>query len=243
MTEPDPNEGGGWGSWLSAIVAPLVLSALAFALAYGALEPRGTHTWGLWMVEAMERVRPWLGSDGMWTAQAIETAWAGHSALPPFTIAASTITGAIWPDLGPMGAAHLISVLAFALTVPLVWGLGRRAGGPPGAAAAALAFATTPRMVGAGTAVGFDAVAVLGVTLAIYALYRARTSALWTGVAALALAVAALTTHVGVLLLAPWLLLTLGDKGQISTMLMERGRDPEAPEGFLRSATFPPGLC
>ena len=244
-TDPRPDQPAQEGPWArrpGAGWVPPLLAALTFVLVYVVLEGRGANTWGLWLVEAVDRVQPWLGDPDMWGAEAIERAWAGHSALPPLTLLATALLKAIWPGLGTFQAAHLVSAVAVSLTVPLVWGLGRRAGGAPAGAGAVLAFVTTPRVLAAATTAGFDAAAIFGVTFAIYALYRARTSALWTPAAAVALAIAPLTTHVGVLLLIPWVLLTLSDKGQVSTLLIERGRDPGAPDGFLRAASFPPRL-
>ncbi|MEO1269694.1 MAG: glycosyltransferase family 39 protein [Myxococcota bacterium] len=239
-TTPTPH--AWWSRRLGAGWVPPVLATLTFVLTFAALEPRGTNQWGLWLLEAVDRVQPWLHQPNMWSATAIQETWAPHSALPPLAILAAALTLDLLPELGTMGAAQLVAQVAVALTVPLVWGLGRRAGGPPGGAAAVIAYVTTPRTLGAATSVGFDALAMFGVTFAMYALYRARTSALWTAVAALALALAVLSTHVAVLLLVPWTLLTLSDKGQVSTLLIERGRDPGAPDGFFRAASFPPRL-
>lgn len=220
-------------AWLSA-----ALMALTFLLAWYALPERGCGVDGVWLAEASGRVAAWLQQGA--PLAGLEGAWAPHSALPPLTIALVALGRLAGLDY--FSAARLLSALSLTLCVPMVWSLGRRAGGPPAAAAAVLALVLTPRALGLATSAGFSGPAMCGLVFAVYALYRARTSALWTLLAPLAVAVGAYTGHAALLALIPWALLTLSDKGQITALLAQGGRDPSAPEGFLHIASFPPRL-
>lgn len=217
---------------------PAALGLLAFAVVFWGLEPRGCGLAGVWLEEASGDVARWLAAGAPLSEGS--AAWSRHSALPPLTLALVGLGR--WLGLSFFEAARALSALSLGLMTPMIWGLGRRAGGPPGAAAAVFAALLTPRLLGAATSAGFDAAATCGLVFAVYALYRARTSAAWTAAAPLALAVGALTSHAAWLLPLPWLVLTLSDKGQVTAMLARGGRDPEAPEGFLRAASVPPRL-
>lgn len=239
LLKPDLARLRAWAADLGWLAPTMALAT--FALLYTGFELRGASTWGLWLAEASDRVLPWLLGD-VSGAERASALWGAHAALPPLTIVLTTAARALWPSLTALEAAHLISSAAIAGSVPMVWGLGRRAGGLPAAATAVLAFVLTPRIVGHGTAAGFEATAIFGCTFAVYALYRARTSRLWTGLSVLGLTMALGSTQLGLLILAPWLVLLLSDKGQFSTFVLERGRDPKAPPGHVRAASFPLAL-
>lgn len=214
-------------------LAPVLGVATFVALMWGFGGFRGASAEGLAFAEAASQVARWMQGSGT-----LREAWSGP--WPPLTL--GTVGALIAAGMGPLRAAHLVSALSISLAVPLVWGLGRRAGGPPGAIGAVAVFVLTPRIIGLGTTAGPGASAICGIAFAVYALYRARRSRAWTVAAPFALALAALNSQVGLLLIPVWIGLTLTDKGLATGLIRERGSDPEAPAGHLRSASFPARL-
>jgi len=238
--EEGSEEASWWRRFVEVGWIALVLTVVSFGVAFWVLPFRGTNLWGLWLDQGSGAVSMWLSGDGsvdgFWGAGTLDRAWAGQSALPPATVFLVALGRSL--GLGPLGAAHAVAALCTALTVPLVWGLARRSGGPPAASAAAFALLFTPRILGHATEAGFSAPAMFGLTLAVYALYRARVSALWTAVAVVAVPLGTLFGHLTPLVLIPWVLLTLTDRGQVSTLLVG-GTDPTAADGYLRPRSFP----
>jgi hypothetical protein len=210
-----------------------VLGAAAFALLLWGFGFRGVAQSGLDFTDAALRVAAWFHGQAP-----ASSAWKG--AWPPLTL--GTVGGLVAMGMGPLRAGHLVSALSIALSVPLVWGLGRRAGGPPGAFGAVAVFVLTPRIIGLGTTVGPGASAVCGFVFAVYALYRARRSVAWTVAAPFALALAILNGQAGLLLIPLWVALTVTDKGLATAWLQRRGHNPLAPPGFVQTASFPARL-
>ncbi len=223
---------------------PPALAVAVFLMAWFGLEGRGASEWGVWMSEASDRVLGWLKGPDLWSLSAIDAAWKGHAALPPLPILATSLVRAAAPGLGFFEAARLISCLSVALTVPLIWGLGRRCGGPPGAATAVFAFILTPRILGLSGLAGFGAPAVFGIVFAAYALYRARTHRRWAIAAPLAVAIGVLTAQTTILALVPWCILSLTDKGAIAAMSTQATSKVAAgaPRGSFMPSSFSPWL-
>ncbi len=211
--------------WIAPVLGLATFAALWWGFAF-----RGASESGLEFADAASHVaRWWLGEA------ATSEAWRGS--WPPLTL--GTVGGLVALGMGPLRAGHFVSALSLSLCVPVVWGLGRRAGGPPGAVGAVAVFVLTPRILGLGTTVGPGAAAVCGFCFAVYAMYRARRSAAWTAVAPFALGLAILNGQAGLLLVPLWLVLTVTDKGLTRAWMRREGLNPNAPPGFVETTSFP----
>lgn len=188
-----------WG--LRALITALATLIFAmFAFGFGL---RGVGEPGLWLATASDHVTPWIARGMPLSAQSLNDAWQHQAAMPPLTVLMVSALRALNPTMSVFEAARLVSCGALALTAPCLWALARRAGGPPAAAGAVVAWLFTPRTFGAAGLPGFTAMAACGLVLAVFALYRARTSRAWSLLAPLTLAAAVLTCPTSALLILP----------------------------------------